>query len=201
VQAGLLYARDRRYSMCVLLDGDGQHDPKYVPDLIDAVAAGRADLALGSRFLGRTDYPIPFGRRLGMSVFSALTSLITRQRITDPTSGFQAIGSNLIQFIADDHYPSDFPDADTLIRLYFAGFRISEIPVTIRRRLHGESMHSGANTLYYIYKMLFSIFIVLTQRNMLRQRNRHAGAHQTVDRSSQLPRAADYRPVRPSKAP
>lgn len=199
VQAGLLYALESRYEVCVLLDGDGQHDPKYVPDLIAPIAEGDADLAIGSRFLGRADYAIPIGRRLGMSLFSRLTSLVTHQRITDPTSGFQAIGAGLIEFFAADNYPYDFPDADTLIRLYFAGFRIREIPVSIRPRLRGESMHSGAKTLYYAYKMLFSIFIVLTQRRMLSQRNKHAATHQTLDGLGELPRADDNRPVRPAK--
>src|SRR5262245_38179692 len=58
VQTGLLYAVQSGYDVCVLLDGDGQHDPRYAPALIAPVASGTADLALGSRFLGRADYAI-----------------------------------------------------------------------------------------------------------------------------------------------
>ena len=199
VQTGLLYAVNGGYDICVLLDGDGQHDPKSVPALIAPVAAGDADLTIGSRFLGRSDYDIPFARRVGMSIFSRLTSLITRQRITDPTSGFQAIGAGLIRFFAGDHYPHDFPDADTLIRLYLAGFRISEIPVTIRPRLQGASMHTGMKTLYYVYKMFFSIFIVLTQRRMLRKGKDHASHDETHARHGQPGRDADDRAARPAK--
>lgn len=193
VQTGVLYAARSGYDICVLLDADGQHDPKYVPYLIGPVASGEADLAIGSRFLGHAEYHIPFARRAGMSLFSALTSFLTRQRITDPTSGFQAISARLIEFFADDNYPYDFPDADTIIRLYFAGFRISEVPVTIRPRLRGQSMHSGMTTFYYVYKMLFSIFIVLTQRRMLRKATHYAARHETVDGLDQLRRSADHR--------
>lgn len=193
VQTGLLYAVKSGYDLCVLLDGDGQHDPRYVPALIAPVASGTADLALGSRFLGRADYAIPFARRIGMTLFSALASLLTHQRITDPTSGFQAISARLMRFFADDNYPYDFPDADTIVRLHFAGFRISEIPVTIRPRLRGKSMHTLTTTLYYVYKMLFSIFIVLTQRRMLQKDIHHAADHQTAHGLEQLDRVADHR--------
>jgi glycosyltransferase involved in cell wall biosynthesis len=195
VQTGLLYSVENGYDICVLIDGDGQHDPQYILQLLAPVAAGEADLALGSRFLGKADYRIPLGRRLGISLFRKLASWFTRQQITDPTSGFQAIHRRLMRFFVNDNYPHDYPDADTLIRLYFAGFRIKEVPVTIRPRLRGQSMHSGAKTLYYIYKMLFSIFIALTQKRMLRQGEPHAISHQDHDGHSEPARAADDHPV------
>ena len=163
VQTGLIYAVEAGYDACVLLDGDGQHDPRFISELLSPVLAGQADLALGSRFLGSADYKLPVRRKIGIYLFSRLTSRITRQQITDPTSGFQVIGRDLMKFFARDNYPADYPDADTIIRLYYAGFRIKEVPVTIRPRLRGKSMHSGASTLYYVYKMLFSIFIALTE--------------------------------------
>jgi hypothetical protein len=133
-----------------------------------------------------------------MAFFSRLTSLITRRSITDPTSGFQAIGPALVRFFTAGHYPDDFPDADTLIRLHFAGFRIREVPVTIRPRRHGTSMHTGLRALYYVYKMLFSIFIVLTQRRTLRE-GHHAARHQAhADRGQSRP-DADDRAARPAK--
>jgi glycosyltransferase involved in cell wall biosynthesis len=199
VQTGLLYAVAGGYDICVLIDGDGQHDPKYIADLIAPVLAGQADLALGSRFLGRADYAIPLGRRLGIYLFRKLASLFTRQQITDPTSGFQAISRRLMKFFINDNYPQDFPDTDTLIRLYFAGFRIIEVPVTIRPRLRGESMHGGAKTLYYVYKMFFSIFIALTQRRMLIKEESHATGNQTHDVAQQPAGDADDHSVRAAK--
>lgn len=199
VQTGLLHAVEAGYDVCVLLDGDGQHDPKYISNLLTTVATGKADLALGSRFLGKSDYAIPFSRRFGMYIFSKLTSLCTHQQITDPTSGFQAIGRRLMKFFASDNYPYDFPDADTLIRLYFAGFKIKEIPVTVRPRLRGQSMHGGAKTLYYIYKMLFSILIVLTQRRILRKGDNDAISNQINDGSQQFSSDADDSAASPAK--
>src|ERR1051325_696636 len=200
VQTGLLYSVENGYDVSVLIDGDGQHDPQYIPQLLAPVKAGEADLALGSRFLGRADYQIPLGRRLGISLFRKLASWFTRQQITDPTSGFQAIHRRLMQFFVNDNYPHDYPDADTLIRLYFAGFRIKEVPVTIRPRLRGQSMHSGAKTLYYVYKMLFSIFIALTQKRMLQQGGPHAISHTNYDGQREPARAADDHSVGTTQA-
>ncbi len=200
VQTGMLYAVESNYDIVVLTDGDGQHDPRYIASLLEPIEQGAADLALGSRFLGKADYRLPFGRRVGMLLFSKLASVITRQQITDPTSGFQAVSRRLMNFFVSDHYPHDFPDADTLIRLCFAGFKIKEIPVTIRPRLKGESMHSGAKTLYYIYKMFFSIFIALTQRQLLAKGETNAISNQDIDRSGQPHHHADHHRAGAKKA-
>ncbi len=201
VQTGLQFGVENDYEICVLLDGDGQHDPQYIATLVEPVAKGQADLALGSRFLGKADYKVPFGRRIGILLFRKIASRFTHQQITDPTSGFQAIGRNLMEFFINDNYPYDFPDADTLIRLYFAGFKIQEVPVTIRPRQKGESMHGGFSTIYYIYKMFFSIFIALTQKEMLTKGKDHAIGNKDIDRSRQLVNHTDDNRTSTQKAP
>jgi glycosyltransferase involved in cell wall biosynthesis len=191
VQTGIIYAVASAYEVCVLIDGDGQMDPHAIPALINQVENHGVDLALGSRFLGAANYTIPFGRRLGIALFSKLVSFFTRQQITDPTSGFQAIGRRLMQFFARDNYPADYPDADMLIMLSYAGFTIREVPVTIRPRLRGKSMHGPVSSLYYIYKMFFAMFIALTQRRMCANGGEHATCDQAADHHSQPAGAAD----------
>ena len=191
VQTGLLYAVEADFDACVLIDGDGQMDPRSISALIDQVENEGVDLALGSRFLGKAEYDISLGRRFGIGLFRRIASLCTRQQITDPTSGFQAIGRRLMEYFARDNYPADYPDADTIIRLYFAGFKIKEVPVTIRPRISGKSMHGRLSVLYYIYKMLFSIFIALTQKRMLANGGSHANSNQNLDRRSQSAGLAD----------
>ena len=182
VQTGLIYALENSYEAAILLDGDGQHNPKFMMPLIELVRSGEADLALGSRFLRPHSHDTPMARRLGITFFGALASRLTRQRITDPTSGFQVIGKRLLEFFVDGNYPYDFPDADTLIMLHYAGFRIREAPVKIRPRLQGESMHGSATKiLYYIYKMFFSIFIVMLQKKAIAQGGHDAVKHQNPD--------------------
>jgi len=172
LQAGFRYALHYGFDFAALMDADGQHKASGMLDLLQLVWAGEADVAIGSRFLGHAEYNISFVKRLGMAIFSQVVSRITRQRITDATSGFQAVNRDVLTFFASDNYPVDFPDADMILLLHFARFRLREVPVTMRDRLSGESMHSSWKPLYYVAKMFFSIFIVLlrqtTHRNAVR---------------------------------
>ncbi len=172
VQSGFRYAVHYGYDFGVIMDADGQHAAGSIPDLLQVVREGQADVALGSRFLGRMDYRTTLVKRIGMAFFRQVVSRITRQRITDATSGFQAMNREVMTFFAADNYPVDFPDADTILLLHFAGFRLHEVPVVMRERLSGESMHSSWKPLYYIAKMFLSIFVVLlrqkTRKNAVR---------------------------------
>ena len=160
VQAGFKYAYARDYDLVVLLDADGQHDPRYVADLV--AAARDYDFVVGSRFRGEAHYDIPPVRRAGMRVFSAIASAITGQRITDTSSGFQALRRNVFTMFATTHYPVDFPDADTIIWIARHGFRVGEIPVEMHQRAAGTSMISGlGSSLKYALKMPLSILVTL----------------------------------------
>jgi glycosyltransferase involved in cell wall biosynthesis len=170
VQAGFKYALARGSRVVLQLDADGQHDPASAAALLAPVLAGEVDVAIGSRFLGQARYPIPALRRLGMRVFARIVSFVARQRFTDPTSGYQALGGRAVEFFAHDNYPSDFPDADTIILLVLAGFRVREVPVVMRARAAGSSMHSNLKALYYVSKMLLSIAMVMLRLKMLRAR-------------------------------
>jgi glycosyltransferase involved in cell wall biosynthesis len=176
VQTGFRYAIEHAYPVGVLMDADGQHDPRGIAGLLAVVESGEADLALGSRWLGHMTYRTGPIRRLGMAFFRAIVSRLVHQQITDPTSGFQALSYRLMRFFAEDNYPSDFPDADTIIVLSYAGFRLKEVPVTMRERMSGVGMHASLRPIYYVIKMLLSISIVL-----LRQRT-HMGARYRVSK-------------------
>lgn len=165
IQTGYKYAKEKGYHFLVQLDADGQHDPDCIPDLLSPVIAGKADFAIGSRFLGMSYRP-PFIRRSGMAIFRAIVSLIIGKSVTDTTSGFQAFNRNVIEFLCTDVFPVDYPDADILIMLHRVGFSMVEVPVRMFENVEGKSIHSGLKPIYYIFKMLLSIGVTL-----LRARN------------------------------
>jgi hypothetical protein len=70
----------------------------------------------------------------------------------------------VLRFFARDNYPSDYPDTDTLLLLHYAGFCVVEVPVRIRGRLAGTSMHSSWKVFYYVFKMFLSILMVLLRQ-------------------------------------
>ena len=161
VQTGFRYAVEQGYDLAVVMDSDGQHDPAGIHLLAEAVLSSQADVAVGSRFRGRMAYHQPLVKQVGMRLFAWTVSKITHREVTDPTSGFQALNRDALRFLAYDNYPVDYPDADTLLVLHYAGFRVVEVPVTMRERLSGVSMHSGWKPFYYVLKMWLAISMVV----------------------------------------
>jgi len=164
VQTGYRYAVENGYDIGLIMDADGQHEPANIPTLLGVIQRGEAELVIGSRFLGTLEYSPSWTRHVAWGLLRRLTNRMTGLHITDPTSGFQAMTREVMQFFAYDNYPADFPDADTIITLSFAGFRIQEVPVTMRDRMSGEPMHNTLKGFYYMFKMFLSIFIVWLRR-------------------------------------
>jgi hypothetical protein len=160
VQTGLKYADAGGYDLAVLTDADGQHDPGYIADLVEA--ADRYDMVIGSRFRGVEPYRIPLIRLVGMRVFSGIASAITGRKITDTSSGFQALSRKVFRLFARGSYPVDFPDADTIIWVARNGFSVGEVPVKMHQRMAGQSMISGlSSSLKYALKMPLSILVTI----------------------------------------
>ena len=162
LQTGYKWAVRRGYDVVVQLDADGQHDPGFVPILAERILAGEADACVGSRFLEGKGYIPPFARRVGMVLFGYIASVATRRRVTDPTSGYQALSRQVVEFFQSDVFPSDYPDADVLILLHRAGFKVEERAVAMRENPTGQSMHSGLlKPMFYVFKMFLSIVVTL----------------------------------------
>ncbi len=168
LQTGFLYAVKNDFSIVVQMDSDGQHDPANIKDLIEEIRKGNCDVVIGSRFLSKNSYKSSLLRHAGMILFGSIASFLCRQKVTDPTSGFQALKGKAIQFAASDNYPPDYPDADFIILLNRCGFKVKEIPVTMHASPEKESMHHGHKTIYYVFKMFLSIFVTLLRKSTKR---------------------------------
>jgi len=161
LQAGYRYAQSNGFDALVQLDADGQHAPEDIPALLEPIMEGRCDLALGSRFLNPDSWHATFFKRAGMRFFSFLIRIFAGQRVTDPTTGFQAMNRRLIERVASGAYPDDYPDADVIVMLLREKFRIREVGVTMKPPPPGKSMHSGLKPLYYTVKMILSVLVVM----------------------------------------
>lgn len=164
LQTGFKYALRRGCACVIQMDADGQHDPAYIEALIEEVRSDRVDVAVGSRFLGEGDYRPTTLKKIGMVFFRALATLLTGQKITDPTSGFQALNRKALEFYASEAFPVDFPDADVLVMLHRKGLRFQEVPVRMHESNKNKTMHSGIVPLYYLFKMMLSIFVTLLRK-------------------------------------
>ena len=163
LQSGFRWAIEHGYEIGVQLDADGQHDPRDLEALVAPVREGRCDVAIGSRYVARSAYRAPLPRRAGMLLFSGLVRLAIGRPIRDTTSGYRAYGRAVMEVCRHD-FPKDFPDAPLLIALAKRGFRVLEVPVTMRERSAGQSFYTLGKSLYYPYKNMLASLMVLLRR-------------------------------------
>jgi glycosyltransferase involved in cell wall biosynthesis len=163
VQAGYRVAWEEGYDVAVQIDGDGQHRADQLPRLVGRLSAGADDLVIGSRFAGPSTYRASRSRRGAIRVLSWIVSRITRQRLTDATSGFRAAGRRAIELFAA-HYPHDYPEVEAIVMAARGGLRVTEVPVTMRQRAAGRSSITPLRSGYYMVKVLLAVGVLCIGR-------------------------------------
>ena len=167
VQTGFRFAFEHGYDLAVRIDGDGQHDPSQLDRILAPVVRGEADIAVGSRFAGERDgYRSSRSRRLGIRLLAWVVSRIVGRRVTDTTSGFQALNRRAIELFAHD-YPHDYPEVEATIMVSRHRLRSVEVPVSMRERGGGRSSITALRSVYYMVKVLLAIFVGLFRRNVV----------------------------------
>jgi glycosyltransferase involved in cell wall biosynthesis len=167
VQTGFKYALEHGYGTVIRLDGDGQHDPQQIPNLLAPLERGEADVVVGSRFAdGDGEYRPPFARRAGIRWFARLVSLLTRQKLTDTTSGFQAVNDRAIRLFAAD-YPHDYPEVEAAVMVVRHRLRIVEVPARMRGRETGRSSITMLRSLYYAIKVTLALLVGIFRRSVV----------------------------------
>ena len=120
----------------VTMDADGQHQPSELSRLVSPIASGEVDVVNGSRVLGEAD-PNHAARELGVKLFAQLLSLLTWSKVTDPACGYRAVRTEALrglEFRQDQFHNSEF-----IVEASKKGLRTVEVPVTITKRISGES--------------------------------------------------------------
>lgn len=158
VQTGYKYAARRGYEIAVQVDGDGQHDPAYIADLLKPIVQGSADLVVGSRYIRYEGFQSTYLRRLGIKYFAGLIRLLTKRRITDPTSGFRACNRQVIEWFAE-RYPADYPEPESIVALLRRGMRVEEVPVVMKERVAGRSSIRSYRSVYYLVKVSLALLV------------------------------------------
>jgi glycosyltransferase involved in cell wall biosynthesis len=169
VQTGFRFAFENGYDIAVRVDGDGQHDPGQLDKILAPVLHGDADIVVGSRFAADAGgYRSSRSRRVGIRILAAVVSRIVGQRVTDTTSGFQALNRNGIALFARD-YPHDYPEVEATVMVFRHRLRLQEVAVSMRERGGGQSSITALRSIYYMAKVLLAIFVGLFRRNVVPQ--------------------------------
>ncbi len=161
MRLGYRYGYEHDYDVVIQVDADGQHDPRYVPKLVDAL--DDADFVIGARFAGEGDYTVRGPRRWAMTMLSAALSRMSHARLTDTTSGFRAANRRTIELFAY-WYPVEYlgDTIEVLVRLLRNGYRIVQVPVTMRPRQGGTPSHSPIKSTVYLARaaLIFALSMV-----------------------------------------
>lgn len=163
VQTGYKYAYENNYDIAIQFDGDGQHDVKYIKNLIEKINHGY-DMVIGSRFIESKDgFKSTKLRRIGINVISFFIRLFTGRKIYDTTSGFRACNKEIIKNFAFA-YPTEYPEPVSTVETIKLGYNVGEVSVQMNEREGGKSsIHSWKNA-YYMINVILSILIISLRR-------------------------------------
>ena len=164
VQTGIKYAYENDYDYVIQMDADGQHIASEAEKMYKELKKSDADIVIGSRYLKDMGYPCPLFRRIGTKMFEWIIKIFTGKRIADPLSGFQCLNKAVIKRYAKmGNYP-EFPDANLVIEMLLNGYKIEEVPVKMRIRENGVSMHSGIlKPIKYMIEQFYTCVVIVVK--------------------------------------
>ena len=175
LQTGYKYAVRRGYRYVIQMDGDGQHDVCNIPVLYSKLKEADEerrypDIVLGARF--RKDgsaLPVSLPKKIVYSLFRGMIYMITGARISDPTTGLQGLSRKAFLYYSKyNHFDDKYPDANMLVLMLLAKFKVVEVPAVMHARTAGKSMHSGLQPFWYMIRVMYSTVIILFRVKVLK---------------------------------
>jgi glycosyltransferase involved in cell wall biosynthesis len=181
VQAGYKLAYELGYEFVIRLDGDGQHDARDIPRILEALRTSGCQMVIGSRFVENNGSRAGLVRSLGIRFFRLVLRPILGRPVHDPTSGFVGVNRGALEVFSKS-FPLEYPEIEALVVLQRRSFRFEEVPIKMHRRTTGRSSITPLKSLYYIVHVLLGVFV-----NVLKYDRRFYRAQRE---SSQAPASA-----------
>jgi glycosyltransferase involved in cell wall biosynthesis len=164
MRTGYRYAQRHDYDVAVQIDADGQHDPQFLPTLLDRLDT--ADIVIGARFAREGDsYRVRGPRKWAMVLLAAVLSRIGRTRLTDTTSGFRVANRRAIAVFAA-HYPAEYlgDTVESLVIAIRTGCVVTQVPVDMRVREAGQASQSPLRSTIYLLRAVVALGLALVRR-------------------------------------
>ncbi len=158
VQAGYRLAFELGYQYVIRVDGDGQHDPKDIPRIFEALKASGCEMVIGSRFLEQNGGYTSLIRSAGIHFFRMVLRPILGKTVRDPTSGFVGVNRRALEVFSKS-FPLEYPEIEALVVLQRKKFRFMEVPCKIRPRMAGKSTITPVKSLYYMIHVLMGVLV------------------------------------------
>ena len=158
VQAGYKLAYELGYDYVIRVDGDGQHDPKYIPELLKVLRETGCHMVIGSRFYQGNGEHTSVVRAIGIFIFRLVLRPILGKPVHDPTSGYVGVNREALQVFRGS-FPLEYPEIEALVVLQRKRFRFQEVPCRMRPRKAGRSTITAVKSLYYMIHVLLGVFV------------------------------------------
>lgn len=152
------------YDIVVTIDGDGQHNPDEIPDLIKPICEGKADFVNGSRYLNGFDENTPAYRRVGQRVLDIATNVTAGTNVTDSQSGFRAFKASTISCYKFRD-PGFGIESEMIADAAENNLRILEVPITVKYDVENSSTKGPiTHGVGVLLKIVKDKFIRMTKR-------------------------------------
>ena len=158
VQAGYKLAHELGFYYVIRVDGDGQHDARDIPRILDKLKETGCEMVIGSRFREENGSRTSPVRSLGIRFFRLVLRPILGRTVHDPTSGFVGVNRRALDVFTRS-FPLEYPEIEALVVLQRKRFRFEEVPCKARPRTTGRSSITALKSLYYIFHVLLGVFV------------------------------------------
>jgi glycosyltransferase involved in cell wall biosynthesis len=158
LQAGYKLAYELGYEYVIRVDGDGQHDPRDIPRILERLRQTGCEMVIGCRTSDDGDWRTGWLRAMGIRFFRLILRPILNKPVHDPTSGFVGVNRRALDVFSRS-FPLEYPEIEALVVLQRRRFRFEEIPCRMRPRLAGQSTLTARKSLYYIVHVLLGVFV------------------------------------------
>lgn len=163
MRTGFTYARRHGYTRAIQVDADGQHNPIDIARVLDGLHS--ADISIGARFADVGDYTVRGPRHWAMVFLAKAVSRVAKTRLTDVTSGFRAANARAIeQYVR--YYPAEYlgDTIDSLVAACHAGLTVTQVPVAMRPRAHGNPSQGPIGASIYLLRSVFTLGLAMLRR-------------------------------------
>ena len=158
VQAGYRLAYELGFDYVIRVDGDGQHDPRDIPRILETLEREGCEMVIGSRFVESGGEHSGWVRAIGIAFFRAVLRPILDKPVHDPTSGFVGVNRVALKLFSRS-FPLEYPEIEALVVLQRRRFRFMEVPCRMRPRKTGKTSITAWKSLYYIVHVLLGVFV------------------------------------------
>ncbi len=161
---GLNYCRENDYEVAVILDADGQHNPKHITDFINPIIENRVDFTIGNRF--KYPYKMNTNKKLCSKLITAFYFVILRKKISDPTNGYRALSSKIFKNV---NFDSNYSITQEMLYKIVPFYKFKQIPILVNERKNGESFIKLNKYFFKMVLMLLKYYIFPKFRKITRK--------------------------------